>query len=151
MTAKTPTNEQLPRWLVQDIMHHAQCSADKEVCGLLGGKDGVVVSHYKIANVAETPANRFALDPTQQIAATKKMRDRDEHLFAIYHSHPTAAATPSDRDYDEIGYDNALYLIISLNTKGVLEIGGWKIAGDGFTEVELDMVETARPAAQSAA
>ena len=137
--------EQLPRWLVTEIMHVSQCSPDKEVCGLLGEKNGAAVSHYKIENVADTPENRFQLNEQEHIAATKKMRERGENLFAIYHSHPSAPATPSDRDYREIGYPDALYLIVSLNTKGVLEIAGWRVAGDGFKEVELDMVETPKP------
>lgn len=144
LTNPTPV-EQIPRWLVTEIMHVSQCSPDKEVCGLLGEKNGAAVSHYKVANVAETPENRFKLDAEGQVAATKTMRDRDESLFAIYHSHPTAPATPSDRDYSEIGYQDALYLIVSLNTKGVLEVAGWRVNGEGFDEIELEMVETPRP------
>ncbi len=137
--------EKLPRWLVTEIMHVAQCSPDKEVCGLLGEKGGAAVSHYKIENVADTPENRFKLSDEEQIAASKKMRERNESLFAIYHSHPTAPATPSDRDYSEVGNEDALYLIVSLNTKGVLEVAGWRVNGKGFDEVELEMVETPRP------
>ena len=133
-------------------MHRSQCDADKEVCGVLGAaeKDGkTALSHYPIKNIAESSANSFLLCPEGQIAAQKSMRENEETLFAMYHSHPTAPATPSDRDYNGVAgdedYSAALHLIISLNTKGVLEIGGWRMQNDKFDAVELDMIEEAKP------
>jgi len=59
--------------------------------------------------------------------------------FAIYHSHPHAPATPSTTDIELANYPDALHLIISLNTKGVLEIRGFTIIDQSVEEVLLSM------------
>lgn len=132
---------QLSRKLTTQLLHLAQISPDAEVCGLIGAQDGVPVSCYPIANTDPNPATRFQLDAKQHIAAFKQMRDNNEELFAIYHSHPSAPAEPSATDIAMASYPEALYLIISLNTKGVLEIRGFRIADQQSQEVTLSMTE----------
>ena len=72
-----------------------------------------------------------------KIAAMKKMRENGEELFEIYHSHPTAAACPSALDLDMANYENTLYFIISLNTKGILELRAFKINNKNALEVPI--------------
>ncbi len=104
-------------------------------------ENGVPASCYPVANAAGDPATRFQLDPQGQIAAMRAMREKGEALFAIFHSHPTAPALPSAEDAAQAAYPEALYLIISLNTKGVLELRGFRLQGQGFGEVELLLAE----------
>lgn len=129
----------LPRPLVNKLLAHAQHSSDREICGFITSKNGVPVKHYPIINIAETPSCRFRMDPKAQIDAMRQMRERHETLFAIYHSHPTSPAKPSAIDLQEAGYPEVLYLIISLNTKGVLELRGFRISGNAVHEVELEI------------
>jgi [CysO sulfur-carrier protein]-S-L-cysteine hydrolase len=132
----------LPRKLTNQLLHLAQLSPDAEVCGLIGAdKQGMPVSCYPVENSATTPENRFLLDASQQIEAMRQIRDRGETLFAIYHSHPHSPAQPSPTDIKEASYPDALHLIISLNTKGVLELRGFKIAGQSAEEVVLNLIE----------
>jgi proteasome lid subunit RPN8/RPN11 len=132
----------LPRRLTNQLLHLAQVSPEAEVCGLIGAdQQGMPVSCYPVKNAASTPANRFSLDPSQQIAAMKQMRDRQEILFAIFHSHPHAPAEPSATDIAQASYLEALHLIISLNTKGVLEMRGFKIGSGLARELELRLVD----------
>jgi len=77
------------------------------------------------------------VDPANQIDALREMRELGHELFAIYHSHPTSAALPSTTDMAEAGYPEVLYLIISLNTKGVLEMRGFRLQRDHYNEVDL--------------
>ena len=129
----------LPRPLVNELLHQAQLGADCEVCGLIGAHDGVPLRCYPVPNIAAEPQQRFIMDPKAQIDALRQMRERGEALFAIYHSHPTAPAAPSMMDRDEAGYPEALYLIISLNTKGVLEMRGFYIQAQDVVEVTLEL------------
>ncbi|GAB4346720.1 MAG: CysO-cysteine peptidase [Gammaproteobacteria bacterium] len=117
----------LPRTLVNQILRHAQRAKSLEVCGLIGARDGRPVHCYPVANVAEQPARRFAMDPQGQLDALRQMRERDETLWAIYHSHPDEPAIPSATDIEESQYPDVLYLIVSLNTKGVLELRGFRM------------------------
>ena len=71
----------------------------------------------------------------------KQMRDKGETLFAIYHSHPNAPAVPSSADIEHAAYPEALHLIISLNTKGVLELRAFKISGKSLHEMALNLIE----------
>src|SRR5450759_5698080 len=129
----------IPRKITNQLLHLAQISPDFEVCGLIGSKNGLPTHCYPIKNSAEHPQQRFLLDAGQQISAMAKMRELGEDLFAIYHSHPTAPALPSTHDLELAAYPEALYLIISLNTKGILEMRGFKICQKTALEIPLTM------------
>jgi len=83
---------------------------------------------------------RFQLDEKQQINAFATMRHKNEALFAIYHSHPNSPAVPSLTDIKLAAYPDAIYLIISLNTKGVLEIRGFSIINETVEAMALSLI-----------
>lgn len=132
---------QIPRKIANQLLHLAQLSPEQEVCGLIGGISGMPTHCYPISNIAELPAQRFLLDPAEQIAALKTMRESGESLFGIYHSHPNAPATPSATDLELAAYPDALYVIVSLDTKGVLEMRGFYLNDGGSREVSLVLSE----------
>lgn len=130
---------QLPRKLASKLLHLAQQSPTQEICGLISLKNGTLQTCYPITNVATKPQNRFLLDEKEQIHALKTMREKGEELFAIYHSHPTAAAYPSTLDLEMANYENALYFIISLNVKGILELHAFQIENKHATEIVITL------------
>ncbi|MGY6215154.1 Mov34/MPN/PAD-1 family protein [Methylolobus aquaticus] len=133
-----PAPTLFPRALINRILHHAQAQAACEVCGLIGAREGTPTTVYPVDNVAEQRESRFALDPQQQIAAMRTMRERGEVLFAVFHSHPAAPAEPSTLDLQQLGYPDALHLIISLGTRGVLELRAFRaLPAGGCAEVPL--------------
>lgn len=129
----------LPITLVNKILTHAQHSPETEVCGLIAAQDGVPDKVYPIANVADVPEKLFAMEPAAQIEAMRQMREGDEELFAIYHSHPHAPAQPSARDLEEAAYPQVLYLIVSLDTEGVLEMQGFRLHDGQVDKVDLEV------------
>lgn len=129
----------LPRTLVNRILTHAQQAPDNEVCGLIGTDGEQTPTLYPINNVASDTQTLFQMDPKEQIDAMRKMREQGERLFAIYHSHPHASGLPSSKDLAQASYPDALYLIISLNTIGVLEMRGFYIRNSDVQEVELEV------------
>jgi [CysO sulfur-carrier protein]-S-L-cysteine hydrolase len=131
----------ISRKLTNQLLHLAQQSPSSEICGFIGSRNGLPTSCYPIKNIAEHPEQRFLFDPDQQIAAMKKMRETDEQLFAIYHSHPTTPAAPSSTDLELAAYPEAYYLIISLNTKGILEMRAFKINRKIATEIATSFCE----------
>lgn len=132
----------IPRPLATKLLFEAQKRPDEEVCGLVGARGDMPYSLYPIANVAADRTRRFDMEPEGQIAAMKTMRECGEMLWAIYHSHPDAPPEPSARDLAELGYPEALYLIISLNIKGVLEMRAWRMnENGGMEEVTLRVME----------
>ncbi|GAB4363651.1 MAG: CysO-cysteine peptidase [Methylohalobius crimeensis] len=133
----------LPRSLVNQLLHQAQSRPDFEVCGLVGAHQGHPTHVYPVTNAATDPRRHFRMDPQGQIEAMKSLRERNETLFAIYHSHPHTDAFPSDEDLEWAAYPEALYLIISLNTKGVLEMRGFRLVDSRIEEIPLAMEEKA--------
>ncbi|MFA5983949.1 MAG: M67 family metallopeptidase [Methylococcaceae bacterium] len=138
MTAK---EIRIPRKITTQLLHLAQISPDAEICGLVSHNKGLASQCYPVKNIATLPAQRFQLDPAEHIAAMAAMRERGEELFAIYHSHPSAPAQPSPTDLDLAAYPDALYLIISLNTKGILQMRGFFIKNKIAQEIPLALSE----------
>jgi [CysO sulfur-carrier protein]-S-L-cysteine hydrolase len=135
-----PVNEiKITRPLATLLLGLAQKSPQQEICGLIGGIDGKPQTVYPVANTASDPARAFEMDAHEQIAAFKAMRTRGESLFAIYHSHPQSPPAPSARDLQDAGYPEALQLIISLNTRGVLEMRAYRKRDDILEEVHLSV------------
>ena len=128
----------LPRASINQLLTQAQKKAPLEACGLIG-HDEQQYSVYPIENIATQAERLFEMDPQQLIAAIKAIREKDEKLFAIYHSHPSAAAKPSTIDWEQMSHDDVYYLIISLNTIGVLEIKAYWPNKNNFENVELEI------------
>lgn len=127
-----------PRPLVNQLLHYAQSSPEAEVCGLLGGRAGHPGSFHPVRNAAPHPASRYALDPEDQAQALRRMREAGEELFAVFLSHPAAPPEPSAADLEVAAHPDALYLIASLDTKGVLEMRGFRLDAERrVSEVEL--------------
>ena len=132
-----PTTLYLPRPLVNKLLTHAQGKADVEVCGLIGKDTANHMDYYPVDNIAEMPDSHFLMDAPQQIKVIKQMRGKQQSMFAIVHSHPSTNAVPSQLDIKENDYKDVFYIIISLNTKGVLEMRAYTQQQDSMQEVDL--------------
>lgn len=139
MTFEQRTIIPLPRTLVNRILTHAQKFPEQEVCGLLSARDHCPHRVYPVDNVSGAPARLFAMDPREQIDAMRHMREQGEELFGIYHSHPHSPPTPSTEDLAQAGYPDALYLIVSLDTTGVLQMKGYYLKNGATEPVELEV------------
>jgi proteasome lid subunit RPN8/RPN11 len=127
----------LPRKLVNQILTHAQQHEHTEACGLISASGGTPAHYYAVRNIASDPSTRFEMEPKQQIAAMKHMREQGEELMAIVHSHPMSPPVPSASDMQQTGYPDAFYIIVSLNTRGVLEMRAYQITTGEMQQVEL--------------
>lgn len=84
---------------------------------------------------------RFLADSTELIALLRQLREEGRELVAIYHSHPQGDTTPSSTDLQQAYYPDALYLIISLQTSGRLEMNGYLIRDGEPALQSLTVVE----------
>jgi [CysO sulfur-carrier protein]-S-L-cysteine hydrolase len=137
MTTTLPHTLALPRTLVNRILAQAQQQPETETCGLLGARNSKAIHYYPVRNIAADPATRFEMDPQQQIDVMKTLRDNNEQLLAIVHSHPHSPPAPSAADMEEFGYPDAYYLIVSLDVKGVLEMRGYRLLKGSMQRVDL--------------
>lgn len=139
---------ELPRSLVNQILAHAQQNPDEEICGLIsskktGSENSSTTKYYRITNAAKNKAQRFEMDGSEQIAAMKQMRERGEELMAIVHSHPDAPAIPSALDKENNNYPDVYYLVVSLDTKGVLQLRCFLQIEGEFKPAELVLEQAA--------
>lgn len=103
----------IPKRLLSQIIQHARDGSPFEVCGLLGGHGQEVLEVYPIKNTELSTVSYF-MDPKEQLRAMKAMRQKNQKMVGIYHSHPVAEAYPSQKDVSLAFYDDVAYVIVSL-------------------------------------
>jgi len=81
----------------QEILEHSRNALPNEACGLLGGRieNGVkyVEKVYLLRNIDESPEH-FSMNPKEQFAAVKDMRNNGWELLGNFHSHPATPSAP---------------------------------------------------------
>ena len=132
ITAMTDTL-QLPRAQVNHLLHLAQIAPDGRLTGLIGAKDGQARSFHA------TDVNNT--NGSAREAALKALQTRGETLLALLSSHPDSPAEPSDLEIADPEFPDIPRFIISLNTKGVLELRGFRRKPVGWQEIELVLLE----------
>jgi proteasome lid subunit RPN8/RPN11 len=103
------------------MLEHARELAPEEACGLLAGTEekeesGLVRTVRKVYLLTNTDHSRehFSLDPKEQLAAVKDMRESGWKPLGNWHSHPASPSRSSEEDI-RLAFDkNASYLILSL-------------------------------------
>jgi proteasome lid subunit RPN8/RPN11 len=103
----------LPKTMVDEMLEHAREESPNECCGMIGASNGEARSLYRARNAEASPL-RYNLDPTDQFRIMKEMEERGEELAAIYHSHTSSPAYPSQTDVNLAAYPDAVYIIVSL-------------------------------------
>jgi proteasome lid subunit RPN8/RPN11 len=96
------------------MIDHACRALPAECCGLLSGSDGVITDWHPLRNVADKPETRYYATPEELFAAMRRIRDANQKLLGIYHSHPRTPAYPSASDVEMAFYPEAVYFIVSL-------------------------------------
>jgi [CysO sulfur-carrier protein]-S-L-cysteine hydrolase len=103
----------IPRAIYDDIIAHAREGFPLEVCGILGGREGVVSAIYRMTNTDESNEH-FMMEPREQFAVVKDLRTQGLGMAAIYHSHPETPARPSEEDIRLALTPGVSHVIISL-------------------------------------
>lgn len=96
----------MPRTLAIRILHEAQIAQPDAIRGLVGVHAKEPCSFSQQASAADLDA-------------------RGERIWARLWSNPTSPAVPTAEQISGGG----LYLVVSLNTKGVLEMRAWELRG----------------------
>lgn len=105
----------MPRRLAIQILHAAQIAQPDAIRGTVVARAGEPVRFHPDGEVLRT----------------------GEQCWAKLWSHPQSAAVPS---VDELA-DGGLSLVVSLNTKGVLEMRAWRLDGDRAREQVLKICD----------
>lgn len=101
----------IKREIYERMLSHCRSCLPYEACGILAGKNQVE-EIYEIKNTELSPVSYF-MEPTELLRAMKDIRAKDIEMLAIYHSHPTGRALPSQKDIELAFYD-LCYIIVGM-------------------------------------
>ena len=124
----------------EKILSHARSELPNEACGLIAGEilgdDKIIRKVYLLTNVDHSNEH-FSLDPKEQLAAVKDMRQNGLSPLGNWHSHPESPSRPSDED-KRLAYDStASYMILSLMDIESPVLNSFKIRGENAEKEEL--------------
>ncbi len=117
---------QIPESIYQKIIEHARRKDPIECCGILAGKDQLVLRSFEIKNVEESPV-RYLMDPQEQLTAFEEMRNSSMEMIAIYHSHPRTIPFPSEVDVRKASIADMPLVIVSLKEADNPIVKGFRI------------------------
>lgn len=141
----------LARSAREQCVAHARAGAPAEVCGVLAGSRGAaapraeraetgetreggrddVTRVLRATNVADSPRNRYALDPGEQLDLMRAVEEAGDEVVGFYHSHPDGPAEPSPTDERLATWDGYVYLVVSL-AGDEPEVAAWRWTGGSF-------------------
>ena len=114
----------IPRQLVDEMIAHAREELPNEACGMVHASNGLPTSVQRVKNTAASPY-RYEMEPLRILELEQQRDERQESLFAIYHSHVASEAWPSltdvrqafwppgDTDREPM-YPDTYYILVSL-------------------------------------
>ncbi len=120
------------------MVTQAEKAVPAEACGILAGRNGLTEKLYEMTNADNSPTH-FTMIPEEQFAATKNMRAEEIRMLAVYHSHPTSQASPSQEDIKLAVMPDSTYVILSLAREKPYA-KAFKIEQGVVTEVPLTIV-----------
>ena len=103
----------IPRNILDSIILQARKELPNEACGYLAGNNGIISKSYELTNIDHSPEH-FSFDPIEQFKTLKDCRNNGLQLIAVYHSHPSTPARPSEEDIRLANDPEISYVIISL-------------------------------------
>ena len=124
----------------EKIVAHAEKELPNEACGLIGGTingDSKKIKKVYLLTNIDHSNEHFSLDPKEQLAAIKDMRQNGLVPLGNWHSHPESPSRPSDED-KRLAYDSkASYMILSLMDRENPVLNSFKINGTASEKEEL--------------
>ena len=130
------------------LRQHGEETYPHECCGvLLGTMDGdarTVTSIVRAGNTrADSPHNRYNIDPKELVRIQREGRERGEDIVGFYHSHPDHPAQWSQTDFAEAHWIGCSYVITSVEkgkaaVTNSFELQGTDEADKKFSQEDIE-------------
>ena len=127
--------------LIAEIEAAARKGAPIEQCGLLVGRpaDRQILSQVQMTNVDQSE-DHFTMDPKEQFAVAKRLRDTETEVVGNWHSHPFSPARPSDEDIKFAADETAIYGLASVMEESKTPFNLFRIQGGKAAPVKIVVV-----------
>ena len=125
----------IPKGIYDAMIDHAKKGYPNEACGILAGPAGSekATHFFPMINMDNASISYF-MDPKEQLAVFKKMRNLGVEMSGIFHSHVASEAAPSQKDIRLAFYPEVSYLIVSLSDMKKPVLRSFKIQDEKVTE-----------------
>jgi proteasome lid subunit RPN8/RPN11 len=126
------------------LRHHGEETYPHECCGVLLGRmddDGirVVTSMARAGNTrADSPQNRYNIDPKELVRIQREGRERSEDIIGFYHSHPDHPAQWSPTDLAEAHWFSCSYVITSVEQGKAVLTNSFELTGTDENDKKLE-------------
>ena len=127
----------MPRRLALTLLGAAQDAQPRRIAGLVRADGAKPAGFLPITTHEGVETGELRLDESARATAEAEIRRYQQQIWAYVISHPTQPAEPTAIEVASGPYPNAIQLVISLNTKGVLEMRAWSRNGQSLRELEL--------------
>ena len=122
------------------VESYARRDPNRECCGLLAGREGVITHVFPAENVATDPAKSYEIAPREIFRLMREFRAAGLEFLGIYHSHPNGENVPSPRDIELAYYSEEAYFIISPLPNAPRPVRAFSIRDGGVTELQISTV-----------
>lgn len=133
----------IPRRHLEQMQRHVRLEFPMEACGILAGRDDLVLKVYPMINKDESAYSYF-MDPRDQFRVIRDARTAGLSVQAIYHSHIASEAYPSERDRELAFYPDLDYIIVSLANLHRPVMRAFRIRNGAVDEQEFRVVRNER-------
>ncbi len=123
------------------MIDYAKKGFPNEACGILAGKPNGPVSEFFPMTNTDNASISYFMDPKEQLAVFKKMRNLGLEMSGIFHSHVASEAAPSQKDIRLAFYPEVSYLIVSLSDMNRPVLCSFKIQNEKVAEEEIKIVD----------
>jgi proteasome lid subunit RPN8/RPN11 len=123
----------------EELRRHGEETYPHESCGVLVGRteDGerLVARVARCANTcADSPRNRYHIDPREILQIERQGRERGEDVVGFYHSHPDHPARWSATDLAEAHWIGCSYVITGVARGKAEATRSFLLVGDDVEE-----------------
>jgi proteasome lid subunit RPN8/RPN11 len=124
------------------LRQHGEESYPHECCGVLlgrlNGDQRVVSSVARCGNTrADSPQNRYNIDPKELIRIQREARERGEDILGFYHSHPDHPPLWSSTDLAEAHWFGCSYVITSIEKGKAVTTNSFELTGSDEHDKQL--------------
>ncbi len=132
---------------MENIINHSMVDYPREACGVMAAEitagKAVIKKVYRGRNMDGSSVS-YRFDPSEQFGIMKEINSLGLKMAAIYHSHPSSPAHPSQTDINraffpgtkEENFPDVVYVIIGLSGKEP-EVNAYIIGEKGVRKILL--------------
>jgi [CysO sulfur-carrier protein]-S-L-cysteine hydrolase len=128
------------RKIVVAMGDQAARNPQRECCGLLAGRDGIISVICPARNAHANPATGYEIAPQELFQLMREIRAKDLQLLGIYHSHPRGENRPSRTDIEQAFYPDTPYFILSPLPDAPQPVRAFLIRNGEVTEMTVEIV-----------